>query len=744
MMKGVNLQFTATNRAAPAMKQFQGGLTGTKRQLNATAVANKRFSESLGRSTWRRQVQQAGMQVSDFSVQVAGGQSAILAFTQNFPQFVQNFGAMGGVLAAAITILGTFAFMASRAGGAVKEFSKQIDETKGAVDEYFSMLRANKGLTATLFSEAEESLQRTSQAAKDLTAIAKIEAIRSIENLAKSLANASTEAGIMSKLMFEGDRAVTGNLLGIDTALNGHIGKWKDAAGRVQEFIDVTRGIGNAGDIDAMLEQAIRARDIFKENVDVTGDMTAEQIKFWKQLSQTIQQLELMGAAVKAETTAASGNFELLTRAVAKFNDERFAGNESAREMLSTMQKEVEVMRAVALHGADSAQVTKLRASHERAALEETLRTMNASDDLKNALRAALETKITLTEQTAKWAKAMGAVRQELSAIMSGLNNLAGGAIGNAAKRVELTALKQGKGIAEAAREQQKFRKELEFTARLQAAQAKGGIAGFTQATLVKAERAQFRAGMALDAQLEAARDVAREAERAASRSGRSAATAAEKAKKKFDELLNTAGPQLRRLLGEVNNLTLESAERIKKIFEDIQGSISTSMSSSFKALLRGTESFQDAMLNVLNTILDKIFDLVMTPIFDGIAGSISGSIMRTFGFARGTKNAPGGFTRVNERGGEMAVLPGGTQVIPADLSRRMADNMSGGGGIDGPLTVVNVINQSGDAKVEQRRRRDSNGRETVDVIISESIALGRQDSALGQRTGAQPRVARR
>ncbi|MGR3495151.1 hypothetical protein, partial [Citreimonas sp.] len=69
----------------------------------------------------------------------------------------------------------------------------------------------------------------------------------------------------------------------------------------------------------------------------------------------------------------------------------------------------------------------------------------------------------------------------------------------------------------------------------------------------------------------------------------------------------------------------------------------------------------------------------------------------------------------------------------------RVSDLTRGQGGA-GPVVTVNVVNQAKGTEAKQRRRRDSDGRETVDVIISESIALGRQDGALGQRVGARPK----
>ena len=41
-------------------------------------------------------------------------------------------------------------------------------------------------------------------------------------------------------------------------------------------------------------------------------------------------------------------------------------------------------------------------------------------------------------------------------------------------------------------------------------------------------------------------------------------------------------------------------------------------------------------------------------------------------GHATGTSYFAGGWTRVNERGGEILNLPGGTQIIPHDVSKRM------------------------------------------------------------------------
>ena len=58
-------------------------------------------------------------------------------------------------------------------------------------------------------------------------------------------------------------------------------------------------------------------------------------------------------------------------------------------------------------------------------------------------------------------------------------------------------------------------------------------------------------------------------------------------------------------------------------------------------------------------------------------------------GNATGTSYFPGGWTRINERGGEIVNLPGGTQIIPHDISQRMV----GGRGITVQVIIQgNVI----------------------------------------------------
>lgn len=105
---------TANSRVAGAFSQTRSQMAGMRRDMGRM---------TRGVRDNRRVIQQAGMQLSDFAVQVGGGQNAILAFTQNVPQFVQGFGAIGGVLAALITVGGTLALVMTKTGTSLNDLT---------------------------------------------------------------------------------------------------------------------------------------------------------------------------------------------------------------------------------------------------------------------------------------------------------------------------------------------------------------------------------------------------------------------------------------------------------------------------------------------------------------------------------------------------------------------------------------------------------------------------------------------
>jgi len=312
---------TADNRVNQLGKSgsvAEKGIGKATRGMNQFGAVAKNGGKKL--NTFNMQIQQGGYQLQDFVVQLQGGTSFFTAFGQQGSQFAGVFGPQGAVIGAVIAIgsaIGGIGYKALTASSAVKEFEDQLKDASSVMDEYISLASKADNVFASLFESSSSALSQTSQASKDLLLIAKTDALDSIRGLGKSLADANTEAGFWAKAMANTDKTVTGNLLNIDTALRGNITTWKNTGKQVQSFIDDVRNIGNADSVDGMYQSAIKARDTFQETVDVTGEMTEKQKTFWKELSTTILNLEIMGATLEATNGSWSDTKESVDAATA-------------------------------------------------------------------------------------------------------------------------------------------------------------------------------------------------------------------------------------------------------------------------------------------------------------------------------------------------------------------------------------------------------------------------------------------
>lgn len=130
--------------------------------------------------------------------------------------------------------------------------------------------------------------------------------------------------------------------------------------------------------------------------------------------------------------------------------------------------------------------------------------------------------------------------------------------------------------------------------------------------------------------------------------------------------------------------------------------------SACWESITSGCQSFIDYAVGAwesFSTAVSSVFDAVAqkaqwlyenTPlksIVDGVQ-SVKGWVaehITSKGNATGTNYFEGGLTHVNENGGEIMNLPNGTQIIPHDISRKMAS--SSGGNVIVNMTVMgNVI----------------------------------------------------
>lgn len=151
MMKGVNFQFTATNKAAPAMRSFENGLRGVKNQMQSVNTANQSFMRGMNDN--RRAVQQVGFQVADFSVQLAGGQNAMLAFAQQGGQILQFFGAAGAVAGAALAVFAAWAIATGAFTSDTKKLADAMKPLNKDFTDYETYVKRSAQTTAELRGE---------------------------------------------------------------------------------------------------------------------------------------------------------------------------------------------------------------------------------------------------------------------------------------------------------------------------------------------------------------------------------------------------------------------------------------------------------------------------------------------------------------------------------------------------------------------------------------------------------------
>lgn len=156
--------------------------------------------------------------------------------------------------------------------------------------------------------------------------------------------------------------------------------------------------------------------------------------------------------------------------------------------------------------------------------------------------------------------------------------------------------------------------------------------------------------------------------------------------------LIVTANPIVFAIYAVIGALILVYTywDEISAVASACWDTITTGCQSFIDYAVSAWQSFSDAVSSVFDAVADKARWLYentpLKSIVDGVqsikswvAEHITGK-----GNATGTNYFEGGLTRVNENGGEIMNLPNGTQIIPHDISQKMA---SGSGG----NVVVNV-----------------------------------------------------
>ena len=136
-------------------------------------------------------------------------------------------------------------------------------------------------------------------------------------------------------------------------------------------------------------------------------------------------------------------------------------------------------------------------------------------------------------------------------------------------------------------------------------------------------------------------------------------------------------------VFGRIGSWISEKFNGVKDAASNLWTSIKQTFSGIRDSIVGAFNSAKDTVAGFFSWIDQKIESIpLLGSLYSGGKSLIGGAVDLLAGNALGTSYWRGGLTRVNERGGEIMNLPNGTQIIPHDISARMAG---------GPRVTVNV-----------------------------------------------------
>lgn len=273
-------QLRAGSKATDEEKQKIGELTGRLYDMK-TGVENG----AKGTGNWKTSMQQAGYQVQDFIVQVQGGQSALVAFTQQGSQLAGAFGPGGAVVGAVIALSSVIAgvLITSLNGG-----KNAMDALKDAAEAMDKVITISQNGVAALSDKYALLAKTNTEVATLMRNQALLEYNEAINKIPKAISDAS------SSLLSFGDKALSAfsggyasvdgfndRLATLEITTDNYSDAMKQAYGAGQAFQATANSIGNTvgavADKFGITEQ--KAFELSKQLSDIAKNPSPEALQ---------------------------------------------------------------------------------------------------------------------------------------------------------------------------------------------------------------------------------------------------------------------------------------------------------------------------------------------------------------------------------------------------------------------------------------------------------------------------------
>jgi len=278
MSRGLRFNVTANDRSQRSFGTVQNN-------IKKTQALQGSWNKGLNQN--RRAVQQFGFQMTDFAVQIAGGQDAMLAFTQQGGQMLQFFGPFGAIMAALLAVFGSLFIAFDKSGAALSSITPIL----GVLQDDFSALI--------------EKMQIFGNFMIDMANVV-------VNNLDRIIITAAVVVGFFTVKWVAGflvARIATMSLAGAMVFLKGAL---------------LRTGIGiflvGLGEVAFQFTRLVRKTGDFGSAIAVLSEVAGDFFDFWRfKVNAWVAEGKAASAAVDAAFTIAIGNIVLVFQKAMNF-----------------------------------------------------------------------------------------------------------------------------------------------------------------------------------------------------------------------------------------------------------------------------------------------------------------------------------------------------------------------------------------------------------------------------------------
>jgi hypothetical protein len=317
-----------TEYAELVLKAETGDLATAEQRLKALHKPAERAERASGRLTKAFRVQkgatqQAAFQVQDFAVQMAGGTSAIRAFTQQGPQLLSILGPGGAILGGLVAVGGALAgvFMSGLLDS--KDATEQLTIVLEDLDSV--MAKTKKG-TVGLSKEMLELSRVSMIAAQAMVTESILSAEDAMEELRGKIVESAQELGVYSLAQAELIRSFRDGEISATQLQEAYDRLFLASSKSSKEFRENRKALGELTEGFAKVEQRVSALKKIEDELRAGRITDAQQID-----AQVIQLDKLSDARAKAAMREADRQAKAENQRIANAQKSIFALEDSFR-----------------------------------------------------------------------------------------------------------------------------------------------------------------------------------------------------------------------------------------------------------------------------------------------------------------------------------------------------------------------------------------------------------------------------